>query len=81
MNKIKNEVLELDEMPIFESDSTYLDKGIKEEIVPHSMVNFRYEDDEIKREETTLDDMPNFEIDSSYLDEKIKKEIKLEPLV
>ena len=30
-NKIKNEALELAEMPIFESDSTYLDKEIKEE--------------------------------------------------
>ena len=78
--KIKNEDLDLDEIPIFKSDSTYLDKGIKEEIVPQSISEFQYED-EIKREETTLNDMPNFEMDSSYLDKTIKKEIKLEPLI
>ena len=60
------------------SDSTYLNNEIKQEIVPQSMVDFRYE---IKREESTLDDMPNFEMDSTYLDKTIKKEIKLEPLV
>ena len=80
-NKIKKEVPELDEMPIFESDSTYLDKEIKKEIVPQSIVDFRYVENEIKREESTLDDMPNFEMDSTYLDKTIKKEIKIEPLV
>ena len=68
-------------MPIFESDSTYLDKEIKKEIVPQSIVDFRYVENEIKREESTLDDMPNFEMDSTYLDKTIKKEIKIEPLV
>ena len=65
-NKIKQEALELeDEMPIFESDSTYLNNEIKQEIVAQSIVDFRYD---IKREESTLDDMPNFEMDSTYLD-------------
>ena len=67
-------------MPIFESDSTYLDKEMKEEIIPQSIMDFR-DKDEIKREVSTLDDMPNFEKDSNYLDEIVKKEIKLEPLV
>ena len=49
--KIKQETIELeDEMPIFESDSTYLNNEIKQEIVPQSIVDFRYE---IKREEST----------------------------
>ena len=75
-NKIKQEALELeDEMPIFESDSTYLNNEIKQEIVAQSIVDFRYD---IKREESTLDDMPNFEMDSTYLDKTIKEEIKLE---
>ena len=75
-NKIKQEALELeDEMPIFESDSTYLNNEIKQEIVPQSTVDFRYE---IKREEFTLDDLPNFEMDSSFLDKTMKEEIKLE---
>ena len=79
-NKIKQEALELeDEMPIFESDSTYLNNEIKQEIVAQSIVDFRYD---IKREESTLDDMPNFEMDSTYLDKTIKEEIKLgEPLL
>ena len=75
-NKIKQEALELeDEMPIFESDSTYLNNEIKQEIVPQSTVDFRYE---IKREESTLDDLPNFEMDSTFLDKTMKEEIKLE---
>ena len=79
--KIKNKDLDLDEIPIFESESSYLDKGIKEEIVPKSIMDVR-DKDEIKREvSSTLDDMPNFEMDSAYLDETVKKEIKLEPSV
>ena len=80
LKKIKNEDLDLDEIPIFESDFSYLDNGIKEEIIPESIVDVR-DKDEIKREVFTLDDMPNFEMDSAYLDETVKKEIKLEPLV
>ena len=75
-NKIKQEALELeDEMPIFESDSCYLNNEIKQEVVPQSIVDFRYE---IKREESTLDDLPNFEMDSTFLDKTMKEEIKLE---
>ena len=81
MNKIKNEELALDGMPIFESDSTYLDKEVKEEIVPQSIEDFRDVECDIKVEESTLEEMPNFEMDSNYLDTKIKEEIKLEPLV
>ena len=62
-------------MPIFESDSTYLNNEIKQEVVPQSIVDFRYE---IKREESTLDDLPNFEMDSTFLDKTMKEEIKLE---
>ena len=72
--------LDLDEIPILESG--YLDKGIKEEILPQSIEDFwDVGEDEIKREEFTFDDMPNFEMDSAYLDKTIKKEIKLEPIV
>ena len=54
-------------MPNFESDSDYLDKRIKDEIVPQSIVNFLCKD-EIKREESTIDYMPNFKMDYSYLE-------------
>ena len=54
-------------MPNFESDSDYLDKRIKDEIVPQSIVNFLCKD-EIKREESKIDYMPNFKMDYSYLE-------------
>ena len=59
-NEIKNEEQELDEMPIFESDSTYLDKEIKEEIIPQSIMYFQdrgktaESQDEIKNEALEL---------------------------
>ena len=65
--KKNKKAIEVAELPNFESDSDYLDKRIKDEIVPQSIVNFLCKD-EIKREESTIDYMPNFKMDYSYLE-------------
>ena len=76
--ELRKNDLDLDGIPIFESD---LENGIKEEIVPQPIEYFRDVEDDIKVEESTFEEVPNFEMDSNYLDTKIKEEIKLEPLV